>query len=60
MVPFIWWPTENLKTDRSEVYTKGAFHLSELTGEPIPIIMRISLLIKLTIQIGQILNIMHK
>ena len=42
------------------MYTKGAFHLSELTGEPIPIIMRISLLIKLTIQIGQILNIKHK
>ena len=39
---------------------KDAFHLSELTGQPIPIIMRISLLIKLTIQISQILNIMHK
>ena len=60
MVAFIWWPTDSLKTDYSEVYTKGAFHLSELTGEPIPIIMRISLLIKLTIQIGQILNIKHK
>ena len=40
--------------------TKGAFHLSELTGQPIPIAMRIPLLIKLTIQISQILNIMHK
>ena len=60
MVAFIWWPTDNLKTDRSEVHTKGAFHLSKLTGKLIPIIMRISLLIKLTIQIGQILNIMHK
>ena len=26
--------------------TKGAFHLSQLTGQPIPIVMRISLLIK--------------
>ena len=26
--------------------TKGAFHLSELTGQPIPIVMRIPLLIK--------------
>ena len=26
--------------------TKGAFHFSELTSQPIPIIMRISLLIK--------------
>ena len=26
--------------------TKRAFHLSELTGQPIPIVMRISLLIK--------------
>ena len=60
MVAFIWWPTDSLKTDYSELYTKGAFHLSELTGEPIPIIMRISLLIKLTIQIGQTLNTMHK
>ena len=27
--------------------TKGAFHLSELTGQHIPIVMRISLLIKI-------------
>ena len=60
MVAFTWCPTDNLKTDCSEVHTKGAFHLSELNGQPIPVIMRISLLIKLTIQIGQILNIMHK
>ena len=26
--------------------TKGAFHLSELTGQPIPIVMSIPLLIK--------------
>ena len=31
------------------VKTKGAFHLSELTGQTIPVVMRISLLIK-TIQ----------
>ena len=31
------------------VYLKGAFHLSELTGQTIPVVMRISLLIK-TIQ----------
>ena len=36
--------------------TKGAFHLSELTGQPIPIAMRISLLIKLFSQICQMLN----
>ena len=28
------------------VYTKGAFQLSELTGQTIPVLMRISLLIK--------------
>ena len=27
-------------------WAKGAFHLSELTGQPIPIVMRISFLIK--------------
>ena len=36
--------------------TKGAFHLSELTGQTIPIAMRISLLIKLFSQISQMLN----
>ena len=34
--------------------TRVAFHLSELTAQPIPIIMRIS------IQNNQMLNIMHK
>ena len=32
--------------------TKGSFHLSELTGKTIPVVMRISLLIK-TIQRDQ-------
>ena len=32
----IRWPLE----------TQGAFHLSELTGQTIPVVMRISLLIK--------------
>ena len=36
--------------------TKGAFHLSELTGQTIPIAMRISLLIKLFSEISQMLN----
>ena len=35
----------------------GAFHLSELTGQTIPVIMRISLLIKLS---SQIPNSMHE
>ena len=34
--------------------------MSELSGHLIPVVMRISLESKLTIQISQILNIMHK
>ena len=47
-----------LKTNISKFHfshewqTKGAFHLPELTGQTIPIVMRISLLIK-TIQPDQ-------
>ena len=40
--------------------TKGAFHVSELTGQPIPILMRISLLIKTNHQISQIQNIIYR
>ena len=40
--------------------TKGAFHLSELTRLTIPDFMRISLSIKLSGQISQILNSMHE
>ena len=35
---------------------KGVFHLSELTGQTLSAVMRISLLIKLPTQISQILN----
>ena len=35
-------------------------NLSEMTGQLIPIIMRILVLTKLTIQISQMLNIIHK
>ena len=52
---------ENVLT--SYVKSKDAFHLWELTGQPIPIVMRISLFfhfLYLTIQISQVLNIMHK
>ena len=50
----------NMVVFYKETKSKGAFHLSELTGQPVPLVMRISLLIKLTIHISQILNIMHK
>ena len=40
-----------------QFFTKGNFHLSELTGQSLPIVMRISLLIKTS---SQILNIMHE
>ena len=35
-------------------------NLSEMTGQPIPIIMRILVLIKTNIQVSQMLNIVHK
>ena len=38
----------------------GAFHVSELAGQTIPVVMRILLLTKLSSQISQILNSMHK
>jgi len=38
--------------------SNGTFHLSELTGQTIPILMRISLLIKTISQISQMLNSM--
>ena len=41
------------------VSPKGAFHLSELTGQAIPVVMKISLLIR-AIQISQMLNSMHE
>ena len=37
---------------RKRQSNKGGFHLSELTGHSIPVVMRISLLIK-TIQLDQ-------
>ena len=40
--------------------TERAFLLSELTGQTIPVAMRISLLIKTVQPISQILNIMHE
>ena len=40
--------------------TERAFLLSELTGQTIPVAMRISLLIKTVKPISQILNIMHE
>ena len=40
--------------------TEGAFHLSELTGQTIAVVMRISLLIKTVQPISQILNRMHE
>ena len=42
------------------ILTERAFHLSELTGQTIPVVMRISLLIKTVQPISQILNIMHE
>ena len=41
--------------------SKGAFHLSELTGQVIPFVMRISLSMKtVSSQTSQILNSMHE
>ena len=40
-----------------QFFTKGNFHLLELTSQSLPIVMRISLLIKTS---SQILNIMHE
>ena len=41
---------------KSLTLDKGSFHLSELTGQTILVVMRISLLIKLSSSISQILN----
>ena len=38
---------------KNGIFPQGAFHLSELTGQTIPVVMRISLLIK-TIQQGML------
>ena len=46
-----------------EINTKGAFHLSELTGQTFPVAVIISLFLlksKLSGQISQILNSMHE
>ena len=47
----MWWARVTIYVWRKSlqggaVELKGAFHLSELTGQPIPIVMRIPLLIK--------------
>ena len=47
----------NLETYRVNYTCKGAFHLSQLTGQTIPVTTIISLLIS---QISQILNSMHE
>ena len=39
-------PTYKWRMHNNNLEIRGAFHLSQLTGQPIPILMRISLLIK--------------
>ena len=51
-----------LHTDQNKlhIFAMGAFHVSELAGQTIPVVMRISLITKLSSQISQVLNNMHK
>ena len=47
---------DRLCSQGGAIKPKGVFHLSELTGQTLSAVMRISLLIKLPTQISQILN----
>ena len=50
------WEKRRLCSQGGAIKPKGVFHLSELTGQTLSAVMRISLLIKLPTQISQILN----
>ena len=49
-----------MRSQGGAIKPKGVFHLSELTGQTLSTVMRISLLIKLPTQISQILNGMQE
>ena len=49
-----------IRTKTNNTFTMSAFHVSELAGQTIPVVMRISLLTKASSQISQVLNSMHR